>query len=995
MELERWRRTDNILQAALALNPAERSVFVDSACEGDESLRDEVISLLSLEKEGLDIIDRPALEAAACVLAPDQPDLIEGQFVGHFRILSLLGAGGMGEVYLAEDTKLGRKIALKLLPADFSTDRGRVRRFQQEARAASALNHPYIVTIHETGEFQDRHFIATEYIEGETLRQRMRRTTLNLNETLDIAIQVAGALGAAHQAGIVHRDVKPENIMLRPDGYVKVLDFGLATLEEQSGDGGSSDFSSKEGDTTPGLLIGTVKYMSPEQARGLNLDARSDLFSLGIVIYEMLAGRPPFEGETNSDLIAAILRVEPVPLTQSPAVVPAELQDIVSKALCKDRDQRYQTINDLLAELERLREGLELAAKLPRSSYYRPNTGSWRARLYTRRDQSASNVREKALRTALSPAHLLSRSNRRGRAAVMTAVAVILLGSVAWLVAQQRSRSSERRFQSMEIINLTTNGKARDAAISPDGKLVAYVVEEAGQEGLWIRQVATNSTAPITPPEPTRYQALTFSRDGNSVYYVKYEGFDLAQNALYQVSVFGGASRKLIPNVHSAISFSPNGEQVAFIRRYPRETVLIVANADGAGEQELTKWREPEFLSTYPCGPAWSPDGRVIACGAGYFDAAAGRNLTRIVEFRLEDKTDRPITSKAWRAFYGLGWLSDGSGLILAALDGPGSEDTAKIWRISYPSGEAEKTTSELNTYTGISLTSDSLNLVTTQSSQTSSMWIGPTGDLSQARQITSSRPPYRGLALTPDGKIVCGDTINGNLEILTMELDGTDQKQLTFAAGKNHTPSVSLDGQYIAFASTRGGEPGLWRMDINGDNPTLLTRCGNITSTSFSPDGKWIVYSGFVTGHAIQNIWKVSSDGGSPSQLTDKFSAAPTVSPDGKMIACVYRDAPSSAAHIAIIPFEGGQPIKTYLAPGLSYGSIRWAPDGSALTYIETHGGISNLWSQPLAGGLPSQLTHLRTETMLQAEWSRDGKQLAFVRNARISDVVLIRDGP
>jgi len=478
MEPERWHRVDNILQAALGLNPAERSLFVDSACAGDEALRDEVISLLSLDEEGLSIIDSPALEAAACVLASDQPDLIEGQFVGHFRILSLLGVGGMGEVYLAEDTKLGRKIALKLLPVDFSRDRDRVRRFQQEARAASALNHPYIVTIHETGEFQDRHFIATEFIEGETLRERMRHTRLNLDEILDISIQVADALGAAHQADIVHRDIKPENIMRRPDGYVKVLDFGLAKpSNERSSEGYKNDV--EIAGSTPGLIVGTVKYMSPEQARGLKVDTRSDIFGLGVVIYEMVTGRMPFEGQTNSDLIAAILKVDPPPLTQLSANVPAELERIVRKALCKDRDERYQTIRDMLVEIKGLKESLDLEAKLLRSGHFGANK------------LSTASGRARVLGGVSLPVYILGRIKKTKTASATITVAVVLVAIAGWWASENYFKAGvPLPFRERDWV-LITSFDNRTGEPALDGS-IEYALE---------RELSNSTFVNVAPPE--------------------------------------------------------------------------------------------------------------------------------------------------------------------------------------------------------------------------------------------------------------------------------------------------------------------------------------------------------------------------------------------------------------------------------------------------------------------------------------------------------------
>src|SRR5215468_2465549 len=317
MTPERYQQIDQLADAALELGVEERAAFLDQACAGDEELRRQVERLLSAHEREDGFLLTPALESIAQEMAAVQAQSLIGRRLGHYRIISLLGAGGMSDVYMAEDTILGRKVALKLLPAEFTRDQDRLRRFKQEARAASSLNHPNIITIYEIGETDGIHFIATEFIDGQTLRQRSAQGRLELFAALDIGIQTATALSAAHDAGIAHRDIKPENLMLRPDGYLKVLDFGSSKLTEQQTLGGSSITSAMAGvKTAPGIVMGTINYMSPEQARGLEVDARSDIFTLGVVLYEMLTGANPFTGATAADVIVAILGREPAPLSR-------------------------------------------------------------------------------------------------------------------------------------------------------------------------------------------------------------------------------------------------------------------------------------------------------------------------------------------------------------------------------------------------------------------------------------------------------------------------------------------------------------------------------------------------------------------------------------------------------------------------------------------------------------------------------------------------------
>jgi serine/threonine protein kinase/tetratricopeptide (TPR) repeat protein len=371
MTPEHWQQINRLFKSALGREPAKRAAFLEQACAGDDSLRREVEALLAAHEKAGSFIESPAFVAAADMLADDQSESLIGRFISHYRVVAALGAGGMGEVYLAQDTRLDRQVALKLLPSYFTRDVERVRRFQQEARAASALNHPNIITIHEIGQVEERHFIAIEFIDGETLRALLNRSRPGLHAMLDMTIQVASALVAAHKAGIVHRDIKPENIMVRrDDGIIKVLDFGLVKLTEKHAPqpADSAEPIRALVKTDVGVVMGTAGYMSPEQARGLSVDARTDIWSLGVVLYAMLTESLPFEGETSSDVIASILKTEPTPLARLVPDAPVELERIVSKTLAKDREERYQTAKDLVIDLKKLKQRLDVEAEIKRTS---------------------------------------------------------------------------------------------------------------------------------------------------------------------------------------------------------------------------------------------------------------------------------------------------------------------------------------------------------------------------------------------------------------------------------------------------------------------------------------------------------------------------------------------------------------------------------------------------------------------------------------------------
>jgi eukaryotic-like serine/threonine-protein kinase len=920
-----------------------------------------------------------------------------GARLGRYEIKSQLGAGGMGEVYLAQDTKLDRKVALKILPADVAAHPDRMKRFVQEAKAASALNHPNIITIHEIDETDSINFIATEFIDGETLREHMRNAPVKLGEVLDVAAQVASALSAAHAAGIVHRDIKPENIMLRRDGIVKVLDFGLAKLSEPPAvAGGFIDTQAATKplvQTEPGRVMGTVAYMSPEQVRGLDLDARTDIWSLGVVLYEVLAGCAPFTGETSSHVAVSILEKEPAPITRYAPQSPAELQRIVRKALAKDRNERYQTVRDLLIDLKNLRRVLDLQSEIERSAapgeFGMPPSGGGLSDAKSLPPEGGTpsaahstggTVQIEAARPTSSAEYLISEIKRHKAATVIVAVLVMAAaGIAAYRFLSQRE--SPTPFQTLRISQLTTTGKVFLAGISPDGKYIAYAVDDGEEQSLWMRQVAATSNVPLVPAVPGQYRGITFTPDGNFVDYVLWEQ---TKNtiSLYQVSALGGPSRKLLDDVHTPISFSSDGKRFAFVRANPNtsEYALVIANADGSGEQKLAARKLPDFYFL-PGGPAWSVDGKTIACPAGSF---AGGFQVGVVEVRLENGVERAITSQRWFFVGQPKWFKNGKGLVMTAKDrlfGP-----EQIWELSYPDGAAKQLTNDLNDYRSLSLSSDSNVIAAVQSVRISSTWVAPSADTNRARQIAPGH--YDNLAWTPEGRIVYASSESGNPDVWIMDADGSNHKQLTFDSHTDFEPVASRDGRYVVFISDRAGAFNVWRMNLDGSNLKQLTSGGGGESPYFSPDSKWVLYSDF--GHGMMSLWKVPIDGGSAAQIGDKVSWSPVVSPDGKLIACYYAAEDIRQVKLAVIPFEGGTPVKMF---DIVSQTVRWTADGRALTYIVDRTGTSNIWNQPLDGGPVTQLTDFKTDRIFWFDWSGDGKQLALIRGAVSSDVVLIND--